>query len=385
MNSSANTIVLTNAKLVLEGEIVDGTIVFDASGSIAQIDTGSSALPSAVDCEGDFVMPGLVELHTDNVERHFVPRPRAYWPNAIAAVMAHDSEIASAGITTVYDALSVGDYDGENSPRRELFAEMVEATRRASALGIFRVEHRLHLRCELSDPRLMETLEPVAMAHKADIVSLMDHTPGQRQWRDVDALRTYMSRTGLLPQEVERTIGLRIEKGNTSTPENWRAVLDLFAEQNVTLATHDDTTVNDIDQSADAGIEISEFPCSMAAAQRAHERGMTTIGGAPNVVRGGSHSGNVAMEELARNGLLDALSSDYVPSALLQAPFLMAERLDMALHDTLKTVTQNPARMVGLFDRGVLEPGKRADVLRVRVVESTPFVRATFVQGQRVS
>ena len=385
MSSSTNDIILTNAKLVLEDAILDGTIVLGGDGTIAQMDSGTSKLPSAIDCGGDYVLPGLVELHTDNVERHFVPRPRAYWPNAIAAVMAHDSEIAGAGITTVYDALSVGDYDGENSPRRELFAEMVGAVQRASALGIFRVEHRLHLRCELSDPRLMETLEPVAKAHKADLVSLMDHTPGQRPWRDVEALRTYMSRTGLAPQEVERTIRLRIEKGSSSTPANWRAVLDLFASESVTLATHDDTTIDDIDQSADAGIAISEFPCSLAAAQRAHARGMTTIGGAPNVVRGGSHSGNVAMEELASAGVLDALSSDYVPSSLLQAPFLMAERLDLPLYDTLKTVTQNPARMVGLDDRGVLALGKRADVLRVRVADSTPFVQATFVRGRRVS
>ena len=372
--------VLTNAKVLLENEILLGHVVFDELGIIA-IGEGAA---QGIDCEGDYVLPGLVELHTDNVERHFLPRPSAYWPNHLAAVMAHDSEVVGAGITTVFDALSVGDYDGENSPRRQLFEDMVSAVSRAESLGLFKANHRLHFRCELSDPNLMATLLPIAQKFSVNLVSLMDHTPGQRQWRDLDAYKTYIMRTGLSTQEAERIINARTGSGSEYTPENWKSVLNVFDPKIVPMASHDDTTVADVDQGLEAGIKISEFPCSMEAAVHAHIHGMSTIGGAPNIVRGGSHSGNVAMIELARAGVLNALSSDYVPSSLLQAPFIISTKLDLPLYETMKLVTSNPAHMVKLSDRGSIAVSKRADLIQVRYCHDTPIVRRTFVNGRRV-
>ena len=372
--------VLTNAKVVLENEILSGHVVFDEAGIIA-IGEGAA---QGIDCEGDYVLPGLVELHTDNVERHFLPRPSAYWPNHLAAVMAHDSEVVGAGITTVFDALSVGDYDGENSPRRQLFEDMVSAVSRAESLGLFKANHRLHFRCELSDPNLMATLLPIAQKFSVNLVSLMDHTPGQRQWRDLDAYKTYIMRTGLSTQEAERIINARTGIGSEYTPANWKSVLSVFDPKIVPIASHDDTTVADVDQGLEAGIKISEFPCSMEAAVHAHTHGMSTIGGAPNIVRGGSHSGNVAIIELARAGVLNALSSDYVPGSLLQAPFVISEKLDVPLYETMKLVTSNPADMVKLSDRGSVVVSKRADLIQVRYCYDTPIVRRTFVNGRRV-
>lgn len=374
--------VLKNARVVLVNEIVEGSLSFDEKG-IRAIHAGSTEAPG-LDCEGDFIVPGLVELHTDNVERHFLPRPTAYWPNHTAAVMAHDHEIAGAGITTVFDSLSVGDYDGSNSPRRELFGHMCDGITAAMEHGLCKVEHLLHFRCELSDPHLLSTLEPLVEKHDVTLASLMDHTPGQRQWRDTSALKAFMKRTGLSDKEVDESLEERIKKGSQHTPENWKAVLKLFEGRNVTLATHDDTTIDDVDMGFEAGIKISEFPCSLEAAERAHKHGMTTIGGAPNIVRGGSHSGNVAIMDLARAGVLDALSSDYVPGALLQAVFMLSRDLDMPLHATIKLVTLNTARMVGMVDRGVIAEGKRSDIVRVRDFDGTPIVREVFAQGRRV-
>ena len=376
--------VLKNARLVLDSEIVHGSLSFDETGLLS-IDQGATQV-AGTDCEGDFLIPGLVELHTDNVERHFLPRPTAYWPNHLAAVMAHDHEVAGAGITTVFDALSVGDYDGNNSPRRELFGDMCRGIHHAMSEGLCKVEHLLHFRCELSDPLLIETLEPLVRQFDIRLASLMDHTPGQRQWRDTTTLKAFMRRRGLTEQEAEDSVQNRINRGSRHTPANWKAVLELFADQNnVTLATHDDTTIDDIDMGAEAGIKISEFPCSLEAAQHAHTKGMTTIGGAPNIVRGGSHSGNVAILDLAKAGVLDALSSDYVPGSLLQAVFKLTRELDQPLNETIKLITRNTAHMVGLTDRGELAVGKRADVVRLKDFEGTPIVREVYARGRRVT
>lgn len=374
--------ILKNAQIVLHDEIRLGSIRFDASG-ILDISSGPSGV-AGEDCDGDFVIPGLVELHTDNVERHFQPRPNVFWPNHHAAVLAHDAEMASAGVTTVFDALSIGDYDGNNHARRALFAGMVQGVTEAMARGACKIEHHLHFRCELSDPRLLETLEPLAQSHPVALASLMDHTPGQRQWRDTTTLKSYMARNGMTDLEIEESLAKRIARGSRYAPQNWTAVLALFAGKDVVLATHDDTTIADIDQGADAGIRISEFPCSLEAAQHARRKGMRTIGGAPNIVRGGSHSGNVSIMDLAKAGILDALSSDYVPSSLLQAVFTVAQELERPLYEMVRLVTSNTARMVGLDDRGVIAPGKRSDLVRLHHRGAAPAVQAVYAQGRRV-
>ena len=374
--------ILKNAQIVLHDEIRLGSIRFDASG-ILDISSGPSGV-AGEDCDGDFVIPGLVELHTDNVERHFQPRPNVFWPNHHAAVLAHDAEMASAGVTTVFDALSIGDYDGNNHARRALFAGMVQGVTEAMAQGACKIEHHLHFRCELSDPRLLETLEPLAQSHPVALASLMDHTPGQRQWRDTTTLKSYMARNGMTDLEIEESLAKRIARGSRYAPQNWTSVLALFAGKDVVLATHDDTTIADIDQGADAGIRISEFPCSLEAAQHARRKGMRTIGGAPNIVRGGSHSGNVSIMDLAKAGILDALSSDYVPSSLLQAVFTVAQELERPLYEMVRLVTSNTARMVGLDDRGVIAPGKRSDLVRLHHRGAAPAVQAVYAQGRRV-
>ena len=374
--------ILKNAQIVLHDEIRLGSIRFDASG-ILDISSGPSGV-AGEDCDGDFVIPGLVELHTDNVERHFQPRPNVFWPNHHAAVLAHDAEMASAGVTTVFDALSIGDYDGNNHARRALFAGMVQGVTEAMAQGACKIEHHLHFRCELSDPRLLETLEPLAQSHPVALASLMDHTPGQRQWRDTTTLKSYMARNGMTDLEIEEALAKRIARGSRYAPQNWTSVLALFAGKDVVLATHDDTTIADIDQGADAGIRISEFPCSLEAAQHARRKGMRTIGGAPNIVRGGSHSGNVSIMDLAKAGILDALSSDYVPSSLLQAVFTVAQELERPLYEMVRLVTSNTARMVGLDDRGVIAPGKRSDLVRLHHRGAAPAVQAVYAQGRRV-
>ena len=339
--------------------------------------------------DGDFLLPGLVEPHTDNVERHLLPRPSARWPNALAALLAHDAEIAASGITTVCDSLRVGSHEGEREPRGELFAAVAETlARHAEAL---RVEHRLHIRCELTDPRLPETLEPFVDDPRVALLSLMDHTPGQRQWRDIEALRRHKSAPGGTRDaaSIEREIAERLEAGQRHVVAVRARVLERVAARvaarSLVLASHDDTTVEHVEQAAAEGISIAEFPCTIEAARAASAHGLATLGGAPNLVRGGSHSGNVAVRDLARAGVLDGLSSDYVPASTLQAVFALVAEEGWTLADAVALASAAPADMLGLADRGRLRAGLRADLVRVALVGDTPRVRAVHVGGRRVA
>lgn len=375
--------ILTNAMLVTPGGTFAGTLAFGADG-IRAVEPGASRAAGAVDAGGDFVAPGLIECHTDNLERHAMPRPGVTWPNMVAAVVAHDAQMAAAGVTTVYDALCAGGFDEGQDWRRDLFSGMAAAVEQASAAGVLRLEHRLHLRCELTDPRLPEIVAPHLGRPSVGLASLMDHTPGQRQWRDLSHFRSFIGGERLSRADADRLIAERIARNGAVVARNWPAMVELFAGSGIVLASHDDTTPDDVAMAARGGCSISEFPTTLEAARTARAAGLAVVGGAPNVVRGRSHSGGVAMRDLAADGLVDALSSDYVPASLLQAAAVLHARCGVALHAALGLVTSGPADMLGLADRGRLAPGLRADIVRFRLVGETPVVAALYRGGRRV-
>ena len=373
--------ILTNASLILENEVVTGTIVFDDSG-IRAVDQGRSGLPAAVDVGGDYIAPGLVEMHTDNMEKHFMPRPKVFWPNGLAAALVHDAQMAAAGVTTVYDAVCAGTPFSAKDYRKDIFVDVMKSLAEGNALGVFRIDHRMHMRCELTSPDLIVDIEPYADNPLVQLVSLMDHTPGQRQWRDIEHLKTYSIGSGKTAEEFEIDLVERAkEAGNV--PGNWKTVVEMFHARNVPIATHDDTTLEHVEAGVASGAVISEFPTTIEAAEAAKARGLATVAGAPNVVRGGSHSGGVSVSDLAERGLLDGLSSDYVPASLLQAVLKLNESSGITLPDAMGMVTWKVADILGLKDRGHLKPGLRADILRFSVISKTPVIRAVWSNGQR--
>lgn len=373
--------VLTNARLVLEDAVVDGTLVV-RNGRIFAAEPGRAHAASAIDCEGDFLAPGIVDLHTDALEGHFVPRPKVFWPDARAAALAHDGQTVASGITTVFDAICAGGFDQAKAERRDLFQVMLDAVENGA--GLFRADHHIHLRCEMTDPDLLALVEPALERSALSFASLMDHTPGARQWRNVEVLRTFLLGIGKDMAEADREIEERTARGRANVERNFAPLADLLASAGVVRASHDDTTPEHVDLARGAGCTVSEFPTTRAAAEAAREAGLATIGGAPNVVRGGSHSGGVAMGELAQAGLLDALASDYVPASLLQAVARLHGAAGLPLAAAMALVTARPAQMAGLADRGRLAEGLRADLLRFRIVEGTPVVREVQVEGARV-
>lgn len=377
--------ILTNAKLVLENEIVQGTLVFDSAG-IRSVDQGGSRVAGALDMEGDYVAPGLVEMHTDNMEKHFMPRPGVFWPDGLAAAIAHDHQMAAAGVTTVYDSICAGTPFGDKSYRRSIFGQTVEAVSDGVRHGAFRIDHLIHIRCELTGDTLLGDIEPYLDNPLVRLGSLMDHTPGQRQWRNIEDLRRYATAEKKTPEQFEADLAHRMENGPIQVARNWPLVVEMFKARGIPLATHDDTTTDDVEMGLASGAVISEFPTTVEAARHAHGKGLATIAGAPNVVRGGSHSGGVAAAELATLGVLDGLSSDYVPASLLQAVTKLERDYDIALPQALAMVTWKVADMVGLTDRGHLKPGLRADILWFREVgdQRTPVVRGLWSKGARV-
>jgi alpha-D-ribose 1-methylphosphonate 5-triphosphate diphosphatase len=376
------TTILTNARLILENEIVDGSIAFDETG-ILSVDQGRSSLPAAIDVQGDYVAPGLVEMHTDNMEKHFMPRPKVFWPNGLAAALVHDAQMAASGVTTVYDAICAGTPFSAKDYRKDIFADVMDALRLGTAEGVFRIDHRIHMRCELTSPDLLRDIEPYQDDGLVQLVSLMDHTPGQRQWRNIEHLRTYSLGTGKTEAEFEEDVVVRQREGAENVGRNWSAVVEMFRSRGIPIATHDDTTVEHVEAGIASGAVISEFPTTVEAAQAAKQRGLATIAGAPNVVRGGSHSGGVSVSELAEKGLLDGLSSDYVPASLLQAVLKLHAAHGVALPEAMGMVTWKVADILGLRDRGHLKPGLRADLLRFRTLGATPVLNAVWSKGER--
>ncbi|MEQ9123653.1 MAG: alpha-D-ribose 1-methylphosphonate 5-triphosphate diphosphatase [Alphaproteobacteria bacterium] len=373
--------ILANADLVTPEGVRRGYVAI-SGGRIAEIGEGDRVPAGALDLEGDYLAPGLVELHTDNVEKHMVPRPGVFWPAPVAAILSHDAQMAAAGVTTVYDAIAVGEYS-DRSYRRALLKTVLEAIGEAREKKLFRADHRVHLRCEISDDAVIDLFEPYADDEIIGMISLMDHTPGQRQWRDLKSYKTFRG-GGMTDAEFDAFIAERIASSSKRSAENRQTVLKLWGGRGP-VASHDDTIAEHVAEAVADGIRISEFPTTMAAAEAAKAAGMTTVMGAPNVVRGGSHSGNVSALELAEAGLLDALSSDYAPISLVHGAFALHDRAGLPLEQAVAMVSANPAAMLGLDDRGAIEAGKRADVIRVRRVGDAAIVRGTWVEGDKAA
>lgn len=370
--------VIKNARIVLRDEVVRGSVRF-AHGVILSVDPGGCNAPGAVDLDGDYLLPGFVELHTDNLEQELEPRPGVFWPDPLTSVLAHDAQMTSAGITTVLDAVSLGEYfDG---PGRSKMMDMsIDALSKARATGILGADHKLHLRCEFSDPKAVDLFAPHADNPVLSLVSLMDHTPGQRQWRDTDKYRNYYKK-GWSDEEFAEVARQLVDTQQACAESNRKRIVSLCRERGLPMASHDDTTAEHIEQAVREAIAISEFPTTRLAASLAREAGIAIVMGGPNVVRGGSHSGNVSAGDLAALGLLDILSSDYVPGSLVSGAFRLHDRLGVPLPEAVAKISANPARAVGFSDRGEIRQGLRADLVRVRRIESIPVVLRTWSVG----
>jgi len=374
---------IRNARVVTRDEVFTGVVRVE-DGVIRDIARGASAAREAEDWDGDYLLPGLIELHTDNLEKHLVPRPGVEW-NTDAAFVIHDAQVAAAGITTVFDALAIGSRFNVGVRGRDLQTKCADSLLRLAAHRLLRAEHFLHLRCEIATADVIDIFDSLCAHPLLRLASVMDHTPGQRQWHDREQWRRYQERNGKMSDERVATALAELEVEQERYADAHRHELVTRCKTlGIPVASHDDTLIEHVEQAKAEGIVLAEFPTTRIAAQAAREHGIATIMGAPNIVRGGSHSGNVSALELARADLLDILSSDYVPSSLLSAVFELVEKADWTLPRAMQTVSAEPARAACLTDRGAIEPGLRADFVRVTMLNKLPVPRATYRGGVRI-
>ncbi|WP_257168634.1 alpha-D-ribose 1-methylphosphonate 5-triphosphate diphosphatase [Bradyrhizobium sp. SRS-191] len=385
MSANMSDTVIGNARLVLADRVIEQGWVAMAGGRIEEIGEGAAPAGSH-DAGGDLLMPGLIELHTDHLEAHFVPRPKVYW-DPVAAVISYDGQLATAGITTVLDSLRVWSEEGAEGVDGQANV-LADAIARARDARLLRADHFLHLRCEVPMPTVVEEAKQLAGRSDVRLMSLMDHTPGQRQFRDEGKLRDYYrgKSGGKTDAELDVMFARRFAYQQAYAAANMRDIVALAKTHDVPLASHDDTTDENVADAIKDGIAVAEFPTTMEAARGLHGAGISILMGAPNVVRGGSHSGNIAAVDLAREGLLDILSSDYVPSSLLMGALQLPKRVPaIDLAAAVRTVTKAPADAVGLHDRGEIAAGKRADLIRVHVAGDHAVVRSVWREGLRVA
>ncbi len=380
----AEPVVLANAEVIAPGGVFRGRVTL-IGDKIAEVAEGGEVPAGAADCGGDVIAPGLVELHTDNLERHIRPRPAVQWPHN-AAIVAHDAELASCGITTVFDAIRVGSIEGTAGTGWSRYArDLADEVLAVRASGALKISHHLHLRAEVCSHSLIDELAQFGPDDRVGIVSLMDHTPGQRQFADIGQYATYMQgKYAMSDASFAEHVRTRQALGEKVRDEHEAAAVAAAARFGAVLASHDDTLVEHVERSAGYGIALAEFPTTLAAARACHDHGIVVIMGAPNLIRGGSHSGNVAAGELAEAGLLDILSSDYVPSALLYSAVKLGE-LWNDLPRAMGTVSSAPARAAGLLDRGEIASGQRADLIRFRTEGGVPILHEVWSAGRRVA
>lgn len=375
-----------NARVVTAQSDFIGTVRV-TDGEIREVDRGPSAAP-AQDLDGDFLLPGLIDLHTDNLEKHYMPRPDVTW-DSVGAAVAHDAQMAASGITTVYDALSVrGASDAFD--RREHLKPMLDGLSDARIQGLLRADHKLHLRCEVSNPGLEPELAPHLNHPLLALISVMDHTPGQRQYRNMteESFAALVAKYEQSEEKIEAAIaGFRSRANGHHIADNRAFTARSANSLNVPYASHDDETPEHVAEALLEGATIAEFPVTLDAAKHSREQGMSVIMGAPNLLRGGSHSGNVSVADVAEADLLDVLASDYLPLSMLRGAFLLTRApFNWSVAKAVHTVTAAPALAADLRDRGSISAGLRADLVRVRITEKGwPQVRGVWVRGERVA
>lgn len=373
-----NRILLTHARTVLADEVRDDVAVLIEGDSITALDPACSAGAREINLAGRTLMPGLVDLHCDALEKEVEPRPGVHFPLEFACAQA-DKRNATAGITTVYHALSFANH--ELGVRNNAFAaEIARAIHDWQHHAL--VDNRVHLRYELSDETAPAVLSTLLHAGHAQLLSFMDHSPGQGQFRDVEAYRNYLTKTY---QTDERTIDEILEHKAQSAKGALTRMQTLAAQARshcIAIASHDDDSPAKVATIKDLGAVISEFPVNLETAQAARAHGLATLFGAPNILRGKSQSGNMRALDAVMAGVADCLCGDYSPAALLPSVMRLPALADITLPAAIALVTRNPARAVGLNDRGEIAIGQRADLIAVKQLGGLPQAERVWCGGK---
>lgn len=359
---------LMNASLVLPEGVEQGVDLLIEGDRIQAFNPEAAGSAQRIDLSGQWLMPGMIDLHCDALEKEIEPRPGVHFPLEFACAQA-DRRNASAGITTVYHALSFANQ--ELGVRNNTFAaEIVRAVNSWQQHAL--IDNRVHARYEVTDETGPEALSPLLADGQLQLLSFMDHSPGQGQFRDVEAYRRYLSGTYKMDQRALDQLLAQKMAAADGALQRMQQLAAQARNAGIALASHDDDSAEKVAALRELGAAISEFPVNLETAQAARAAGLATLFGAPNILRGQSQSGNMKALDAIAAGVADCLCGDYSPAALLPAVMLLPQISDLSLAQAVALVTRNPARAAGLHDRGEIALGKRADLIAVSRVGELP-------------
>ncbi len=371
---------ITHAQLVMENDVLDDASLLIEDGKIAAICPTTASAAKEINIQQQYLMPGMIDLHCDALEKEVEPRPNVLFPFDFACAQA-DKRNAAAGITTVYHALSFA--SNELGVRNiDTAADIARAVHQWRPHGL--VDNRVHCRYEITDPNALPVLKTLLNEEAIHLISMMDHTPGQGQFKDLNAYRDYLIRNyKKTADEVHTLVEHKIETA-VGAFARMQELVELAHVAGIAVASHDDDSPERIDTMCSIGANISEFPITLEAARAAKEKGMYTIYGAPNIMRGKSQSGSMKAIDAIHHQLADCLCADYAPATLIVAIFKVIEATELNLPQAMQLVCKNPAAAAGLDDRGSIECGKRADLICVGTPGALPQVTRVWVHGQQV-
>ncbi|MDQ5768710.1 alpha-D-ribose 1-methylphosphonate 5-triphosphate diphosphatase [Thiothrix subterranea] len=368
---------LTNARIVLADCVLENASLLLEDGVIAAVNPETAPDARVENLSGKTLLPGMIDLHCDALEKEVEPRPNVHFPLDFACAQA-DKRNAAAGITTVFHALSFA--NEELGVRNNAFAASI-ARAVHDWMPHALVDNRVHCRYEITDPTGFPVLLDLLEKQEAHLISFMDHTPGQGQFKDVAAYRDYIARTY---QKSEAELDALLQRKQDEAAGAIDRIQTLVAAahaQGIATASHDDDTPERVATMTALGVNISEFPINLATAQAACDKGMHTIFGAPNILRGKSQAGSMRAVDAIHAGVATCLCADYAPAALIVAVFKLVEDAVLTLPQAVQLVANNPAKAAGLHDRGEIAVGKRADLIAVSHLGALPQVADVWVQG----
>lgn len=386
-------IIITNGKIVTENSILTGhDLVVKGDKIRSIIKSGSLEFLKeyeVIDANGGYITPGFIDIHSDYIETMAAPRPTSLIGLDIS-LKETEKVLMNNGITTMYHSLSFykDDCFGNKVIRKpenvKKFIELISNTHDNEHL----IRHRFHARFEIDNIDQIDVLKNYIKEDKVHLVSFMDHTPGQGQYRNLEIYKHTLKGYGgdLSEEEVKGIIDNHKSK-ERMTLDMIKEVVLLAREMNVSVASHDDDTTMKLKVNKELGVNISEFPITMEVAKEAKEMDMCTIAGAPNVLLGGSHSGNLSASEAILKDSIDILCSDYYPAALLHSVFILNEKHGLDLCKMFKLVTLNPAKALNIDNAyGSIEEGKIADLLIInKDISNKPVLSKVLVDGKIIS
>ncbi len=374
--------IIANARVVTPSGIIEGGVVF-RQGRIAEvfegdaIRTAKNGWDEVINAKSRYLLPGLVDIHGDDLETEISPRPFVRFPVSYALINL-DRKVAACGITTKLHAIC--NYEDELKGRDpERSKEILETLGRLKDCLL--VGHSIHARCEIRNglASVFDALDESSVK----LISIMDHFPGQGQFRKYEHFKAYYAQAyGLDDEEIEDLVK---RKSALDTRDDPAKLLDKARRKGIPIASHDDDTAEKVEAVKKVGASISEFPVTLEAACRAKELDMMVSMGAPNAIRGRSSTGNLSAIEAIEAGLVDILCSDYNPASMIYAPFIIAEKGIMNLPSAVRMVSLHPAKAIGIDKEvGSIEPGKMADLIIVEEIGGIPVVMKTIVGGNVV-